>query len=265
MQLSQRVVQGFDRFIPARNSLVALCLALGFIVGCGLDGDPDTGLQDGEYVLESSEGFTPVSGTNVSISFEDGRFGFSAGCNGHGGSYEVQSGRLVVSDLASTDIGCDTELHEQDNWLATFFSSMPLITVDGPRLTFTSDDATLVFLDREVVDPDRTLAGHLWTIDTLIGGGAASNVPTSRAPTVQFNQDGTLHVDTSCNTGGGRYAVDGNTLTLTELAYTEAGCDVPVIEGRIQAVLSDGTLSFSIDANRLSLDRGDIGLRATTP
>lgn len=264
MQPSQ-TVQRFSRFIPFGTRLVALWFTLGFTVGCGLDGEPDTGLHDGEYVLESSEGFTPVLGTEVRITFEDGRFGFGAGCNGHGGSYEVQGGRLVVSDLASTDIGCATELHEQDSWLATFFTSMPLVTVDGSRVTLTGDDATLVFLDREVVDPDRTLAGHLWTIDTLISGGAASNVPTSRAPTVQFNEDGTLRVDTSCNTGGGRYVVDGNTHALSELAYTEAGCDAPIVESQIQAVLSDGTLSFSIDANRLSLDRGDIGLRATTP
>lgn len=261
MPLSQREVQGLSRFIPLGTSLVALCFAL----ACGLDGDPETGLQDGVYVLDSSDGFTPVAGTNVRISFEDGMFGFNAGCNGHSGSYEVEAGRLILSGLGSTDIGCDTELHEQDNWLATFFSSMPLVTVDGSRLTFSSDDASLVFLDREVVDPDRTLVGHLWTIDTLIDGGAASNVPTSRAPTVQFNQDGTLLVDTSCNTGGGRYVVDGSTLTLTELAYTEAGCDLPIIESQIQAVLSDGTLTFAIEANRLSLDRGDVGLRATTP
>lgn len=265
MQLSQRVAQVFSRFIPFVTGVVTLCFALCFAIGCGLDGESATGLQDGDYLFESAEGFTPVTGTTVRISFEDGGFGFSAGCNSHGGSYEVQGGRLVLSGLGSTDIGCDRSRHEQDNWLAAFFSSMPLITVEGSRLTFTGDDATLVFLNREVADPDRTLEGRLWTIDTLISGGAASSVLTSRPPTVQFNEDGSVFVDTSCNTSGGSYAVDGSTLTLTELGYTERGCDAAVIESQIQAVLNDGTLTFAIEANRLSLDRGDIGLRATTP
>jgi len=261
VQFSQRAVQGFRRFIPFGARVIAVCFAL----ACSLDGDGEMGLEDGEYVLESSEGFTPVGGTNVRITFEDGTFGFSAGCNSHGGSYEVQGGRLILSDLSSTNIGCDTARHEQDNWLATFFSSMPSVTVEGSRVTFTGDDATLVFLDREVADPDRSLVGRLWTIDTLISGGGASNVPLSRAATIQFNEDSSLSANTSCNTSGGSYVVDGDTLTLTGVGYTERGCDAPMIESLIQAVLSNGTLTFSIEANRLSLDRGDVGLRAITP
>lgn len=261
MQASQRVVQGLGRVVRFALSVVTLSFAL----GCGLDSDSEAGLQDGVYLFESAEGFTPVSGTTVRISFEDGRFGFSAGCNSHGGSYEIDGGRLVLSDLSSTDIGCDTPLHEQDTWLAAFFSSMPLVTIEGSRLTFTGEDATLVFLNREVADPDRTLTGRLWTIDTLISGGTATNVPVSPAPTVELNEDGSLFVNTSCNTSGGRYVVDGSTLTLSEIAYTERGCDAAIIESHVQAVLTNGTITFTIEANRLSLDRGDLGLRATTP
>lgn len=259
MQIRQHVARGFGW------SLIALGFALCFAPACGLDSKSTTGLEDGVYLLESSEGFTPVPSTTVRLTFEDGSFGFSAGCNSHGGSYEVRDGQLIVPGLGSTEIGCDTERHQQDNFLAEFFTSMPLLTIEGDRLTFTSDDATLVFLDREVADPDRTLAGPLWTIDTLISGGAASNVPVSPAPTVLFNNDGSLHVNTSCNESDGRYAVSGDTLTLTEIAYTERGCNAAIVETQVQAVLGNGTLRFSIEANRLSLDRDDIGLRATTP
>lgn len=254
MQTCKRTVWGF-------GWMMALCCAL----GCGLDSDTATSLDDGVYVLESSDGFTSAPDTTVRISIEDGMFGFSAGCNGHGGTYEVRDGRLIIPGLGSTQIGCDAELHTQDDWLAAFFTSMPLLTMEGDRLTFVGDNATLVFLDREVADPDRALIGNLWTIDTLIGGGAASNVPVSPQPTVLFTEDGNVEANTSCNTSGGRYVVNGNTLTLTEMGYTERGCSAASIESHVQAVLNNGTVTFSINANRLSLDRGDVGLRANTP
>ncbi|HEX6244475.1 MAG TPA: META domain-containing protein, partial [Polyangiales bacterium] len=58
----------------------------------------------------------------------------------------------------------------------------------------------------------------------------------------------------------GRYSMQGARITLSELAYTEAGCALPLIEDKVQAVLSDGELQFAIEARRLTLTRGSIGL-----
>jgi heat shock protein HslJ len=125
----------------------------------------------------------------------------------------------------------------------------------------------LVFLDREVADPDRPLTGRLWTVDTFIQGGAAGNFPLQSAPTLAFDEDGSLQVDSGCNTGSGKYTRSGDQLTLADLAYTEIACSgaTAAAETMVQAVLRDGTLQLEIDRNRLTLQRGDVGLSATTP
>lgn len=256
---TQRVASGvFGR-------LAAMWIVACAVAGCVGDGDAPARLEGREFLLESAEGFEPVAGTTVQLSFDDGRLGFHAGCNSHSGDFELRDGRLIVVALSSTDIGCDLERGAQDHWLATFFTSSPRVLLDGDRLTLANDEATLVFLDREVADPDRPLAGTLWSIDTLVTADAASNVPLSPPPTVLFNEDGTLQVDTTCNTSGGHYAVSGNTLTLSDIAYTEAGCNAPTIEAHIQSVIGNGTLAFTIEAARLTLQRGDLGLGASVP
>ena len=48
---------------------------------------------------------TPATG-DYSISFADGRVAARFGCNSMGGSYRVERGVIIVSDLAQTLIGC---------------------------------------------------------------------------------------------------------------------------------------------------------------
>jgi heat shock protein HslJ len=219
------------------------------------------------FLLQSSEGFTPVANTTVRVNFEQTQFGFYAGCNSHSGEYSVCGEELCVEDLGSTEIGCTPELHAQDQWLASFMTARPGLRLDGAGLILSGADATLEFLEREVADPDRALTGGVWNIDTFIAGGAASNFPLQVPPTLNFEADGNLGIFTTCNTGGGEYLQLGQELSLSGIAYTEEGCGASgsaAADAHIQQVLSDGTLALEIEANRLTLMRGELGLSATT-
>lgn len=235
-----------------------------FGLACDEGGDGGVELDGRTFLFESAEGFEPVDGTTVTVSFETGMVSFYAGCNHHAGDFALSNARLTVTALGSTQIGCDASLHEQDTWLSSFFTSRPRIVVDGDRLTLTGEDATLVFLDREVADPDRPLVGTLWIVDTFLEGGAASSVPVAPEPTLVFETEGGLDIDTTCNTSGGRYTVSGGSIVLADIAYTEIGCDgaSAQTDAFIQSVVDDGTLTFEIDAARLTLERGARGLGA---
>lgn len=236
------------------------------VAGGATPNDPFAALVGRDFELESSTGFSPVEGTSVSISIQEDQFRFSAGCNGHSGEYTFCDGSLCIDGMSSTAIGCDEPRHDQDEWLADFFTSEPTLVPDGDRVSFETDDATLVFLDSEVADPDRTLAGPVWTIDTFISGDSASNLPTTEDPTLEFRDDGRVRVFTGCTSATGDYEVDGNTITLSNLAYPEIACP-PMTQGvhdGMLRVMVDGELSYEIDAARLWLTRGDYGLGATT-
>ena len=103
--------------------------------------------EDLNLVFQSAEGFEPVDDV-LSIAFtkEPCEMSFSAGCNTHAGEYAVVDGVLETPEMYSSYMECETVLMDQDSWLATFFSSSPLISHDDDIITFTGADATLVFV-----------------------------------------------------------------------------------------------------------------------
>jgi heat shock protein HslJ len=254
--------------------LLFACCLTSTAIGCDAAADPagDGHPLDGrEFLLESADGFTPVQDTTVRVHFDedDGQpsFGFYADCNHHSGPYEVRDGRLVLLGFGSTEIGCEEPLSTQDSFLSSFFRAEPELQLEGDQLTFVGESATLVFVDREVADPDRTLTDRLWTVDTFITADAASNFALSEPPTVRFEQEGSVEIFSGCNTATGSFTQSDGELTLSGIAYTEEGCtDARAMQAEVhvQAVLSDGSLSFEIEAARLTLMRGDRGLSATT-
>ena len=97
----------------------------------------------------------------------------------------------------------------------------------SPVLVLTGQGATLVFLDRELADPDRGLTGRLWTIDSLVDAQAVSNVPAGVVPTVTFGDDGTLTLEAGCNTCNGTYQATNAELTFDPMVCTRMACLEP--------------------------------------
>jgi heat shock protein HslJ len=249
-----------------------LLMAMAWVVGCGSDDGNDVAgtLAGREFLLDGSEGFEAVPGTTLRVSFSEGEqgdvFGFSAGCNSHSGSYRIRDGALLLSNVTSTLIGCPQNLAQQDHTLSEFFGSQPMVILDGDRLTLTSGDVVLEFVDREVADPDRPLSGPTWVVDTFIDGPATSNLALSQSPTLLFDGDGSVDIDTGCNTGRGTWNLEGDQLTLAGMNYTEIGCAEPnaaTAEASVQAVMTDGMVTVEIEAARLTLMRGELGLSAS--
>ncbi len=227
---------------------------------------PETGIEGRDFLLSSAQGYTLVAGTQLRVSFDDNQLTFNAGCNTASGTYSLCQERLCVADLATTDIGCDSQRHTQDEWLADFFVASPRLSIAGATLTLEGASATLELLDRELADPDRPLTGRVWRVDTFFAGDVASSVPLVTPPTLEFNGDGTFRVFDGCNGGSAEYTRSGQTLSLAPVAFTEIGCpgdDLP--RERIQELFRPGgEMSVEIEANRLQLKRGASGLGALT-
>ena len=222
----------------------------------------------GEYLFDSSEGYEPVAGTTLRITFGEDTVSFNAGCNAHSGTYSLDGDTLVVGGMGSTQMGCDAELHTQDQWLAAFLESDPTVTIDADTVTLANDEATLRLLDREIADPNRPLTGVTWEIDSLITGDAVSSVPAV-TPTVIFNADSnsTLTVFAGCNTGEGTYEYSDTEVTIGMIGFTETGCldrAIMEVEAHVQQVFAPGTSTYTIEANRLTLERDGVGIMATT-
>ena len=272
-----------------KTTTTLLVLALALAAGaCGQERIPQAGAAStsssgggepwGKTFLstEVTENGRPkplVAGTRITLNFiADGhRLGAQAGCNQMGGQASFQGGRLVVGDMATTEMGCDPPRHAQDEWLARFLTSRPSWARSGSTLTLDNGTARIVLEDREVANPNRPLRDTKWVVDTLVEGDSASSVPAGVEAFVSFEDDKQFRGNTGCNGMGGNSAVNEgeSTIAFSEVITTKMACDDDKmrVERAVLATL-DGNVRYKIEADVLSLDapngRG-LRLRASAP
>lgn len=244
--------------------LVAACSAGAGTLAPTPGGDPPAaaapgGVEGRTFLATDAFGRALVPGSRVRISFADGQIGASGGCNSMGGPYAIDGDRLVVRQLAMTEMACEPRLMDQDAWLASLLDGAT-IRLDGDTLTLSNDGAALNLVDREVADPDRPLVDTRWIVDGLVTGDAVSSVPVGVVAALTFTA-GRVDVEAGCNRGGGAVAATDVTLTFGPIALTKMACEVGAmaVERLVSDVLS-GSVQYTIEAGTLTLDAGAAGL-----
>jgi heat shock protein HslJ len=201
-------------------------------------------------------GPTLVPGTRVEVRFfPDGRISAQAGCNHIAGNGSIDNGTLVVDELSTTDMGCDEARHSQDQWLAQFLGRKPLFALNGDQLVLTGGEIKIELIDRKVADPDRSLYGVRWRLDSILSNDAASSVPAGAEAHVEFTQAGRVTASAGCNSIGGSAKVSGDKIAFGDLETTLIGCPEPqrTVETALLRVLKD-TVTFKIDGPVLTLN-----------
>jgi heat shock protein HslJ len=86
-----------------------------------------------------------VSGTQLTIQFDNGTLGGNAGCNSFGGNYSVNGQTLTISELHQTLMGCDAPILEQEDRYTNALTKAQSFALQGTTLTITSVEGTLRF------------------------------------------------------------------------------------------------------------------------
>jgi heat shock protein HslJ len=227
-------------------------------------GEPAPGTPAGEFlsttVVDGGRPKKLVPGTHISLFFGQGTIRADAGCNTMSGDARFENGRLVVGDLAQTEMGCPGDgRHEQDTWVATFLAAGPAYTYDGTTLDLRTSTAEIVLKPKEQVVPDLPLEGTRWDVTHVISGPAAGNddpnaaVSAGMAPSKAWLQfgDGKLTGNDGCNQLTGTATVTDDTVSFGDLASTKMAC--PGVDTRgVRAVLQ-GTVTWKITTAVLTL------------
>jgi heat shock protein HslJ len=255
----------------SRPSVVVLLAAMLMAAACAMP--PATQLPEpativGRTFLSANvtDGGAPrplVAGTQLRLVFQpDGNLGVTAGCNHIGGTYRIEGTTLLVEAGAMTDMGCDEPRHTQDEWIVRVLTSKPTLALAGADLRLTSGTVAIHLVDREVADPDRPLTGTRWVVDSIRNRDAVSSIPAGATAEILIVEDGTVELETGCNSGSGRVATAGDQLRFSEIATTKRGCvgGADELERAVVGVLGADAIAWSIEADRLTLDAGAVGL-----
>jgi heat shock protein HslJ len=214
------------------------------------------------HVTRDGHDYQLADGTRISLRFWDARLSAQAGCNTLGGNARLNDDVIDVDGgLAMTEMGCAPPLSRQDEWLAGLLSGGPVASLDGDRLTLTSGDTVVEFLNEETADPDRPLTGTTWTLETMGGTGAdasVSSIPGDVESTLTIDDSGQVSIHPGCNTGGGDATVGDGVIDFGPIALTRMACMGPAmdVESFVMQVV-DGEVRYSIDADTLTLTNGD--------
>ena len=228
---------------------------------------PSTGLDGRQFVsvtVEKNGALQPlVPGTRIRLTFTGGNLSATVGCNTMSGDYSLSGDKLVVGELATTEMGCQPDLQAQDTWLAGLLTAHPQFALQGSNLILASGTTVVTLLDRAVAEPDQPLVGITWGLTSIIDGDIASSVPEGASATILFTADGQVQFDSGCNAGGGQYTVDGDSLHFAQIVSTTMACPDPrgSVESAVRAVLDGDPIKFSIDGTTLTLSVGDKSLQ----
>jgi len=98
-----------------------------------------------------------------------------------------------------------------------------------------------------------TLAGTSWTLTDLDSGGVTGTAPTLELTETDASGTG------GCNTFGGTYTTDGDTISFGPLASTMMACEPPIMEQEtVYLAALDGATSYTFDGETLTTS-GDAG------
>lgn len=258
-----------------RTALALLALAGLTLAACGSDdnesssdggGAPTAEELDGRaFVSSAVDGYDLVEGSEINITFLADSMAVNAGCNSMNGGFEIDEGVLTAGPFASTMMACDEALMDQDTWLSGFLESLPTIALAGETLTLAGDDTTITL---EELQPSA-LVDTTWKVTGTVANQGVSSVPADSTASIMIAPDGTVSVDTGCNTGSGDVEVTDETLTFGPIAITLRACAdeaVNQVEQSMLAVLQ-GEVAYTIEGDNLSLRSGEganeIGLELT--
>lgn len=108
--------------------------------------------------------------------------------------------------------------------------------------------------------PEASDLEGTWELETdYLQDAAAATGSDGPTPALTFQADGSLAVDTGCNTGGGTFEVDGDQIMLSPIALTMRACAGPTgaLEAVVSSLLGAEQLSFRIEDSALMLTAED--------
>lgn len=146
------------------------------------------------------------------------------GCNGYSGIYRADDEIVGFSEIIATLMACeDSVVMDQE---LMYFELLPLMTqyeIGDGRLVLTSEDGLqqMQFVPSGAYALRRTR----WQLSGYTSGGESMTPPEGAPITLEFSTQNDVGGSGGCNSFGGTYTVEDDTINFGELASTLMACE----------------------------------------
>jgi len=196
----------------------------------------------------------------ITLTVEGSEIGSTSACNTYGGRLSVTDGRLRITDLGMTMMGCEEPVMASEAAYMAALGEVESIGGDGDELVLRGQNLELRFAALAPA-PTADVFGTAWVLETVFVGDVASSTIGEPA-TLQLRSDGTFSGSTGCRSFTGSWVEEGEQILAPTL--TMDGTECPAVLSRqddnVVSVVADGFIP-SVAGNLLTLtEPGGVGL-----
>ena len=187
----------------------------------------------------------------VTFVVDGSQVGGQSGCNQYFGELSVVDGRVAITGLGGTEMGCEAPIMTLEAAYLEGLAGVRVATIRGDTLLLGGDAVELQF-ERLPPPPTADLVGTEWILDGLVLGDAVASTIGEPA-TLVLAADGTLAGSTGCRTLSGRYTLSGDRVTITDFeAHGECAGGPADQDAHVVGVLEAG-FDATVDGQGLTL------------
>lgn len=123
--------------------LISLLAALALLPACTMAQGDGLTLGGTAWTITRIDGVAPAAPDKAKLTFEADRIGANVGCNGMGGEYRIEGGRLIAGPLMATRMFCEGPVWDQEQAVGALLAGAPKVARRGETLLLESSGHSL--------------------------------------------------------------------------------------------------------------------------
>ncbi|MCS6844762.1 MAG: META domain-containing protein [Caldilineales bacterium] len=213
-----------------------------------------------------------LADTQITALFgEDGTLSGSSGCNNYVTGYQVDGNNIAIAPAAASLRLCmePAGIMEQEVAYLNALTAAATFEIRGDQLELRTADGALVAsfvaepaeeaapVEEAPAAEAPSLLGTQWQwVEGVYADGTTVTVDDPTRYTLTLAEDGTAAIQADCNTGGGSYTLEGESLTFGPLRVTLMACPEGSLDSRFLEGLTN-TVGYTLEGDALVLSLKD--------
>lgn len=241
--------------------IIAVAVVIGLVHFLSPKDSQQTATQSSELDDSSRklEGTSWTFGEGGELSFMDGRYSATAGCNTISGAFTETDNAISFEAGMSTLMFCE-DLDQAENDLKEVLSQAMEYRIDGDTLMIMGEDVSLELSpmnDSTTEMNNETIVEKYWKLIVLEGQEVTMSDNQEKEISFTLKSDGSVQGFAGCNTMMGSYTLeDGDRISFSQMATTRMACpDLAVNEADYLEVFNLAD-NYTLVGDTLSLNIG---------